>query len=281
MLMEVYGASVVASPSPTTSYGRAVLAVTPDNPGSLGMAISEAVEDAATRDDTKYALGSVLNHVLLHQTVIGQEAILQMEMAGEEPDVVIACAGGGSNFGGLAFPYVGRMLRGEGSYRVIAVEPAAAPSLTRGVYAYDYGDTAHMAPIVKMHTLGSEFIPEPIHAGGLRYHGMSPLVSLLKDLGQIEARAVHQNSTFAAGVQFARTEGILPAPESNHAIRVAVDEALKAKEEGVARVILFNLSGHGHFDLTAYERYLSGALEDFEYPTERVAHALAALPVVG
>ena len=281
MLMEVYGASVVASPSPTTSYGRAVLAVTPDNPGSLGMAISEAVEDAATRDDTKYALGSVLNHVLLHQTVVGQEAILQMEMAGEEPDVVIACVGGGSNFGGLAFPFVGRMLRGEGSYRVIAAEPAAAPSLTRGVYAYDYGDTAHMAPIVKMHTLGSEFIPEPIHAGGLRYHGMSPLVSLLKDLGKIEARAVHQNSTFAAGVQFARTEGILPAPESNHAIRVAIDEALKAKEEGVARVILFNLSGHGHFDLTAYERYLSGALEDFEYPTERVAHALAALPVVG
>ena len=245
------------------------------------MAISEAVEDAATRDDTKYALGSVLNHVLLHQTVVGQEAILQMEMAGEEPDIVIACAGGGSNFGGLAFPFVGRMLRGEASYRVIAVEPAAAPSLTRGVYAYDYGDTAHMAPIVKMHTLGSEFIPEPIHAGGLRYHGMAPMVSMLKDLGQIEARAVHQNSTFAAGVQFARTEGILPAPESNHAIRVAVDEALKAKEEGVARVILFNLSGHGHFDLTAYERYLSGALEDFEYPTERVAHALAALPVVG
>jgi tryptophan synthase beta chain len=203
-----------------------------------------------------------------------------MEMAGEEPDIVIACAGGGSNFGGLAFPFVGRMLRGEASYRVIAAEPAAAPSLTRGVYAYDYGDTAHMAPIVKMHTLGSEFIPEPIHAGGLRYHGMAPMVSLLKDLGQIEARAVHQNSTFAAGVQFARTEGILPAPESNHAIRVAVDEALKAKEEGVARVILFNLSGHGHFDLTAYERYLSGALEDFEYPTERVAHALAALPVV-
>ncbi len=281
MLMETYGASVVASPSLTTSYGRAVLAVTPDNPGSLGMAISEAVEDAATRDDTKYALGSVLNHVLLHQTVIGQEAILQMEMAGEEPDVVIACAGGGSNFGGLAFPFVGRMLRGEATYRVIAAEPAAAPSLTRGVYAYDYGDTAHMAPIVKMHTLGSEFIPEAIHAGGLRYHGMSPLVSLLRDLGTIEARAVHQNATFAAGVQFARTEGILPAPESNHAIRVAVDEALKAKEEGVARVILFNLSGHGHFDLTAYERYLSGALEDFEYPTERVAHALAALPVVG
>ena len=281
MLMETYGASVVPSPSPTTNYGRAVLAVTPYSPGSLGMAISEAVEDAATRDDTKYALGSVLNHVLLHQTVIGQEAILQMEMAGEEPDVVIACVGGGSNFAGLAFPFVGRMLRGEGSYRVIAVEPEATPSLTRGVYAYDFGDTGHMTPLVKMHTLGSEFIPEPIHAGGLRYHGVAPLVSHLKELGQIEARAVHQNPTFAAGVQFARTEGILPAPESNHAIRVAVDEALRAKQEGVARVILFNLSGHGHFDLTAYEQYLSGALEDFEYPSERVAHALAALPVVG
>ena len=281
MLMETYGASVVPSPSPTTNYGRAVLAVTPYSPGSLGMAISEAVEDAATRDDTNYALGSVLNHVLLHQTVIGQEAILQMEMAGEEPDVVIACVGGGSNFAGLAFPFVGRMLRGEGSYRVIAVEPEATPSLTRGVYAYDFGDTGHMTPLVKMHTLGSEFIPEPIHAGGLRYHGVAPLVSHLKELGQIEARAVHQNPTFAAGVQFARAEGILPAPESNHAIRVAVDEALRAKQEGVARVILFNLSGHGHFDLTAYERYLSGALEDFEYPSERVAHALAALPVVG
>jgi tryptophan synthase beta chain len=281
MLMETYGASVVPSPSPTTNYGRAVLAVTPYSPGSLGMAISEAVEDAATRDDTNYALGSVLNHVLLHQTVIGQEAILQMEMAGEEPDVVIGCVGGGSNFAGLAFPFVGRMLRGLGSYRVIAVEPEATPSLTRGVYAYDFGDTGHMTPLVKMHTLGSEFIPEPIHAGGLRYHGVAPLVSHLKELGQIEARAVHQNPTFAAGVQFARTEGILPAPESNHAIRVAVDEALRAKQEGVARVILFNLSGHGHFDLTAYERYLSGALEDFEYPSERVAHALAALPVVG
>jgi tryptophan synthase beta chain len=281
MLMETYGASVVPSPSPTTNYGRAVLAVTPYSPGSLGMAISEAVEDAATRDDTNYALGSVLNHVLLHQTVIGQEAILQMEMAGEEPDVVIACVGGGSNFAGLAFPFVGRMLRGEGSYRVIAVEPEATPSLTRGVYAYDFGDTGHMTPLVKMHTLGSEFIPEPIHAGGLRYHGVAPLVSHLKELGQIEARAVHQNPTFAAGVQFARTEGILPAPESNHAIRVAVDEALRAKQEGVARVILFNLSGHGHFDLTAYEQYVSGALEDFEYPSERVAHALAALPVVG
>ena len=281
ILMETYGAEVVASPSPTTNYGRAVLAATPDSNGSLGMAISEAVEDAATRDDTKYALGSVLNHVMLHQTVIGLEAQEQMAMAGEEPDVIIACAGGGSNFAGLTFPYVGRILRGEGSYRVIAAEPEAAPSLTRGIYAYDYGDTGKMAPIVKMHTLGSEFMPEPIHAGGLRYHGMSPLVSLLKEEGLIEARSVHQRACFEVGVQFARAEGILPAPESTHAIKVAVDEALEAKEAGEARVILFNLSGHGHFDLTSYERHLQGALEDYEYPAEKVAQALAALPSVG
>ena len=281
ILMETYGAEVVASPSPTTSYGRAVLAETPDSPGSLGMAISEAVEDAATRDDTKYALGSVLNHVLLHQTVIGLEAQEQMAMAGEEPDVIIACAGGGSNFAGLTFPFVGRILRGEASYRVIAAEPEAAPSLTRGVYAYDFGDTGHMAPIVKMHTLGSEFMPAPIHAGGLRYHGMAPLVSQLKEEGFIDARGVHQRAAFEVGVQFARTEGILPAPESTHAIKVAVDEALAAKEAGEPRVILFNLSGHGHFDLTSYERYLQGKLEDYEYPTERVAAALADLPKVG
>ncbi len=281
ILMETYGAEVVASPSPTTNYGRTVLAATPDSNGSLGMAISEAVEDAATRDDTKYALGSVLNHVMLHQTVIGLEAQEQMAMAGEEPDVIIACAGGGSNFAGLTFPYVGRILRGEGSYRVIAAEPEAAPSLTRGIYAYDYGDTGKMAPIVKMHTLGSEFMPEPIHAGGLRYHGMSPLVSLLKEEGLIEARSVHQRACFEVGVQFARAEGILPAPESTHAIKVAVDEALAAKEAGEARVILFNLSGHGHFDLTSYERHLQGALEDYEYPAEKVAQALAALPSVG
>ena len=281
ILMETYGAEVVASPSPTTNYGRAVLAATPDSNGSLGMAISEAVEDAATRDDTKYALGSVLNHVLLHQTVIGLEAQEQMAMVGEEPDVIIACAGGGSNFAGLTFPYVGRMLRGEGTYRVIAAEPEAAPSLTRGIYAYDFGDTGKMAPIVKMHTLGSEFMPEPIHAGGLRYHGMSPLVSLLKEQGLIEARSVHQRACFEVGVQFARAEGILPAPESTHAIKVAVDEALEAKAAGERRVILFNLSGHGHFDLTSYERYLQGALEDYEYPAEKVAEALEALPNVG
>jgi tryptophan synthase beta chain len=279
-LMELYGAEVVASPSPTTVYGRQVLADHPDSPGSLGMAISEAVEDAAGRDDTRYSLGSVLNHVLLHQTVIGLEAIEQMEMAGESPDVIIACAGGGSNFGGLAFPFVGKMLRGEASYRVVAVEPAAAPSLTRGVYEYDFGDTARLTPLVKMYTLGHDFIPEPIHAGGLRYHGMSPLVSLLKEQGIIDAVAVHQRSTFEAGVQFARTEGIVPAPESAHAIRVAIDEAIEARQQGTPRVILFGLSGHGHFDLTAYERHLSGLLEDYEYPADRVREALAAVPAM-
>jgi tryptophan synthase beta chain len=280
MLMETYGAEVVASPSTTTSYGRSVLAETPDSPGSLGIAISEAVEDAATREDTKYSLGSVLNHVLLHQTVIGQEAIEQMGMAGESPDVIIGCTGGGSNFGGIAFPFLGRNLREGASHRIIAVEPEAAPSLTRGVYAYDFGDTAKMAPVAKMHTLGHDFIPEPIHAGGLRYHGMSPLVSLLKEHGFIEARSVHQRSSFEAGVQFARAEGILPAPEPTHAIRVAIDEALAARAAGESKVILFNLCGHGHFDLSAYERYLSGKLEDYEYPAERVAAALERLPRV-
>ncbi len=280
ILMETYGAEVVASPSLTTNYGRSVLAQTPDSPGSLGMAISEAVEDAATRDDTKYALGSVLNHVLLHQTVIGQEAMEQMEMAGESPDIIIGCTGGGSNFAGLTFPFLGRNFRGGAKHRVIAVEPEAAPSMTRGVYAYDFGDTAKMAPVAKMFTLGHDFMPEPIHAGGLRYHGMSPLVSLLKENGYIEARAVHQRSTFEAGVMFARAEGILPAPEPTHAIKVAIDEALAAKQAGESKVILFNLCGHGHFDLSAYERYLNGSLEDFEYPLERVQAALARLPQV-
>ncbi len=280
ILMETYGAEVVPSPSTTTNYGRSVLATSPDSPGSLGMAISEAVEDAATRDDTKYSLGSVLNHVLLHQTVIGQEAIEQMGMAGESPDIIIGCTGGGSNFAGLAFPFLGRNFRDGAKHRIIAVEPEAAPSMTRGVYAYDYGDTAKMAPVAKMFTLGHDFIPEPIHAGGLRYHGMSPLVSLLKENGYIEARSVHQRASFAAGVQFARAEGILPAPEPTHAIRAAIDEALVAKEAGEARVILFNLCGHGHFDLAAYERYLDGSLEDYEYPAERVADALESLPKV-
>ena len=275
-LMEVYGAEVVASPSLNTEYGRRVLADTPDNPGSLGIAISEAVEDAGGREDTKYSLGSVLNHVLLHQTVIGQEALEQMAMAGEEPDVIIGCAGGGSNFAGLAFPFVGRMLRGQASYRVVAVEPEAAPSLTMGEYRYDFGDTGEMTPLVKMYTLGHEFVPPPIHAGGLRYHGMAPLVSLIRDRGLIEARAVGQRTTFEAGVQFARAEGILPAPESNHAIRVAIDEAIAARDEGSQRVILFNLSGHGHFDMSAYENFLAGKLEDFEYEPLRKAGVVAA-----
>jgi tryptophan synthase beta chain len=280
ILMETYGAEVVASPSLTTNYGRGVLGDSPDHPGSLGIAITEAVEDAATRDDTKYSLGSVLNHVLLHQTVIGQEALEQMAMAGEEPEVIVGCTGGGSNFAGLVFPFVGRALRGEGRYRVVAAEPEAAPSLTRGQYRYDFGDTGQMTPLVKMHTLGHDFIPEPIHAGGLRYHGMAPLVSLLKERGHIEAVAVRQRATFEAGVRFARAEGILPAPEASHAIKVVVDEAERAKAEGRPTVILFNLSGHGHFDLTAYERHLSGQLEDYEYPEAKVAAAMETVPAV-
>ena len=278
VLMETYGAQVVASPSPDTEYGRKVLGETPAHTGSLGLAISEAIEDTVTHPGTKYSLGSVFDFVLLHQTVIGQETILQLEMAGEEPDVIIGCAGGGSNFAGLAFPWLGRTFRGGRKYRVIAVEPEAAPSLTRGVYAYDFGDTAQMTPLVKMHTLGHDFIPEPIHAGGLRYHGMAPLVSLLKEHGHIEALSVHQRASFESGVQFARAEGILPAPEPTHAINIAIEEALAAKAAGEPRVILFNLCGHGHFDLSAYERYLSGQLEDYEYPAEKVEAALAALP---
>jgi tryptophan synthase beta chain len=280
ILMQMYGADVVASPSDLTAYGRSVLAEMPDTPGSLGIAISEAVEDAATRDDTRYSLGSVLNHVLLHQTVIGQEAMEQMDMAGEQPDILIGCTGGGSNFSGLTFPFIGRKLRGEADYRVIAAEPAAAPSLTRGIYAYDFGDTGKMAPIVKMHTLGHDFVPDPIHAGGLRYHGMAPQVSLLKDQGIIEARAVPQSRTFEAGRIFTRAEGILPAPEPTHAISVVIDEARKATEEGRSPVILFNLCGHGHFDVTSYERYLAGALEDYQLPEERIQHARATVPAI-
>jgi tryptophan synthase beta chain len=282
ILMETYGAQVTPSPSSETEYGRTVLAADPDHTGSLGVAISEGIEDAVTHPGTKYSLGSVFDFVLLHQTVIGQETILQMELAGEEPDIIVGCAGGGSNFAGLAFPWLGRTFRGGRRYQVIAAEPEAAPSLTRGVYRYDYGDTAKMAPIIKMHTLGHDFIPEPIHAGGLRYHGMAPLVSLLKEQGAIEARAVHQRKSFEAGVRFARTEGILPAPEPTHALSVVIDEALRAKEEGTSPVILFNLCGHGHFDLAAYERYLSGTLEDYELPQERIRESLEgldALPV--
>ncbi len=276
-LMEVYGAEIVASPSRDTEYGRKVLEEQPDHTGSLGLAISEAIEDTVTHPGTKYSLGSVFDFVLLHQTVIGLEAMKQMAMAGEEPDVIIGCAGGGSNFAGLTFPFIGRGLRGGPKPRIIAVEPEAAPSLTRGAYRYDFGDTARMTPLVKMHTLGHDFIPEPIHAGGLRYHGMSPIVSLLKEQGLIEAQAIHQRATFEAGVQFARTEGILPAPEPTHAIKVAIDQAIEARDEGRSRVILFNLCGHGHFDLSAYERYLSGKLEDYEYPAAKVEEALKAL----
>jgi tryptophan synthase beta chain len=280
ILMETYGASIVASPSHDTQYGQKVLAETPGHTGSLGVAISEAIEDVMTHPGSKYSLGSVFDFVLLHQTVIGQESIEQMAMAGEEPDVIIGCAGGGSNFAGLTFPWLGQTFRGGKPYKVIAAEPEAAPSLTRGVYAYDFGDTAKTTPLVKMHTLGADFIPEPIHAGGLRYHGMAPLVSHLKELGAIEARSVHQLACFAAGVQFARTEGILPAPEPTHALKVAIDEALDAKEKGEERVILFNLCGHGHFDLSAYEKYLAGTLEDYEYPDEAVKKAQAAMPVI-
>jgi tryptophan synthase beta chain len=277
LMMETYGASVVASPSEDTAAGRAILAEHPNSTGSLGIAISEAVEDTVMREDTHYALGSVLNHVMLHQTVIGIESIKQMEIAGEEPDIIIACAGGGSNFAGISFPWLGRTFRGGRKYRVIAVEPEAAPSMTRGRYAYDYGDTAKMAPMVKMYTLGHDFIPEPIHAGGLRYHGMSPQVSLLKHEGFIEARSVHQRPCFEAGIQFARTEGLIPAPESTHAIRAAIDEALECKKTGEKKVILFNLSGHGYFDMTSYQRYLEGKLEDYEYPAAEVNHALEAV----
>ncbi len=280
-LMEAYGAAVHPSPSDLTHAGRAVLETDPDSPGSLGIAISEAVEVAATHEDTKYSLGSVLNHVLLHQTVIGQEALKQMEMADDSPDVVIGCVGGGSNFAGLAFPFIGRKLRGEQEMRIVAVEPAACPSLTRGKYAYDFGDTACLTPLVKMHTLGHTFIPPGIHAGGLRYHGMAPLVSHLLELGVIEAIAVEQLETFAAGIQFARTEGIIPAPESAHAVAVAIREALRCKEEGRSRAILFNLSGHGHFDMQAYMDYQAGKLQNYAYPEEEIALALAGLPVVG
>lgn len=281
-LMETYGARVVASPSEETEAGRAIIAKHPDSTGSLGIAISEAVEVAAKDPETKYALGSVLNHVLLHQTVIGLEAEKQMAMAGDYPDVIVGCTGGGSNFAGIAFPFLGRKLRGEAEkdFRIVAVEPAACPTLTRGKYAYDFGDTAHLTPLVKMHTLGSEFVPEGIHAGGLRYHGMAPLVSAVVSRGHVDPRAYHQLACFEAGVTFARTEGILPAPEATHAVKGAIDEALRCKEEGRSETILFNLCGHGHFDLQAYMDYHAGLLRDHEYSSEEVAMALAGLPSV-
>jgi tryptophan synthase beta chain len=281
MIMENFGAQVFASPTDRTSYGRSVLEKDPDSPGSLGIAISEAVEVAATSDGVKkYSLGSVLGHVLMHQTVIGIESLQQMEMAGEYPDVVIACAGGGSNFAGFTYPFLHQSFTAGKKVRVIAAEPASCPSLTKGRYAFDYGDTAAMAPIVKMHTLGHTFVPPGIHAGGLRYHGMAPSVSALVEHGFIEARAVQQLATFEAAVQFSKAEGILPAPESAHAIRVAIDEALRCKESGETKVIAFNLSGHGHFDMTAYEQYHQGKLRDHEYPTELVEEAMTHLPKV-
>jgi tryptophan synthase beta chain len=279
-LMETYGARCVASPSNETESGRAILGRDPNHPGSLGIAISEAVEVAVQRDDTKYALGSVLNHVLLHQTVLGLEAMAQLEMANDYPDVIVGCTGGGSNFAGIAFPFLGAQLRGGRKARIVAVEPAACPSLTRGTYAYDFGDTAHLTPLTKMHTLGSTFTPPGFHAGGLRYHGMAPLVSHVKQLGLIEARAYHQTSCFAAGVQFARAEGIVPAPEANHAVRGAIDEAIRCREEGVSRAILFNLCGHGHFDMQAYIDYFAGKLEDRDYDERELAMALSGLPSV-
>ena len=279
-LMETYGARCIASPSNETNAGRAILAQRADHPGSLGIAISEAVEVAATHDDIKYSLGSVLNHVLMHQTIIGQEAMLQLEMAGDDPDIIVGCTGGGSNFAGIAFPFIGAQLRGGKKRRIVAVEPAACPSLTRGKYAYDFGDTAHMTPLVKMHTLGSTFTPPGFHAGGLRYHGMAPLVSHLLELDLIEARAYHQKTVFDAGVQFARAEGIVPAPEANHAVKGAIDEALRCKAEGKSRTILFNLCGHGHFDMSAYQAYFADKLVDQHYDEAELAMALAGLPSV-
>jgi len=280
-MMETYGASIHASPSNLTNAGRSILAKDPENPGSLGIAISEAVEVAATSGGTtKYSLGSVLNHVLLHQTVIGEEALLQMALADDYPEVVIGCAGGGSNMSGLIFPFIGEARKKGLKTRFLAAEPMSCPSMTRGVYAYDFGDTIGMTPLVKMHTLGHDFMPPGIHAGGLRYHGMSPLVSLLHEEGILEAQAYHQISVFEAAVQFARAEGIIPAPEAGHAIRAVINEALEAKEAGQERVILFNLSGHGHFDMAAYEAYFAGKLQDFEYPAEAVAAAQQRMPQV-
>lgn len=281
VMMETYGAKVFASPTDRTSYGRSVLAVDRNSPGSLGIAISEAVEVAASSGGRKkYSLGSVLGHVLMHQSVIGEEALKQMDMANEYPDVVIGCVGGGSNFAGIAYPFLRENLKNGRRTRLLAVEPTAAPSLTKGVYAFDYGDTAKMAPVVKMHSLGHGFVPPSIHAGGLRYHGMAPSISAFFDAGLIEAVAVKQKATFEAAIQFARTEGIVPAPESAHAIRAAIDEALDAKAKGEKRVILFNLSGHGNFDMGAYETYLAGKIEDYEYPAEAVRAAMAELPKV-
>src|SRR5438876_8196274 len=280
-LMQTYGANIHASPTNLTDAGRSILAKDPENLGSLGIAISEAVEVAAkSGGTTKYSLGSVLNHVLMHQTIIGEEALLQLERANDYPDVVVGCVGGGSNMAGLAFPFIGEARRKGLKTRFLAAEPMACPSLTKGIYAYDFGDTIGTTPLVKMHTLGHDFMPPGIHAGGLRYHGMSPLVSLLHAERMIEAQAYYQNSVFDAAVQFARAEGIVPAPEAAHVVRAVLNEALKAKEAGEERVILFNLSGHGHFDMAAYDAYFAGKLQDYEYPSEAVAEAQKRMPVV-
>jgi len=278
-MMETWNGTVVASPSTETNSGRTILEADPDTSGSLGIAISEAVEDAATRDDSKYSLGSVLNHVLMHQTVIGQEAIAQLEKADAYPDMVIGCVGGGSSFGGIAFPFFPDKLAGK-DIQFIAVEPDACPTLTRGLYEYDFGDVAGLTPLIRMFTLGHGFVPNPIHAGGLRYHGMAPLISALCKRGYVEPRSVPQVATFDAAVQFARTEGIIPAPEPSHAIRVAIDEALKCKESGEKKNILFLLCGHGHFDMYSYERYLSGQMVDYSMPEAEIEEAMKEIPTV-
>ena len=279
-MMEVWGAKVHSSPSELTQAGLAILKEDPDSPGSLGIAISEAVESAAQSDDTKYALGSVLNHVLLHQTIIGEEALLQLARIGDAPDIIVGCTGGGSNFGGLSFPFMREKMAGNMNPTIRCVEPAACPSFTKGEYRYDFGDTAGMTPLVKMHTLGHDFIPEAIHAGGLRYHGMSPLLSHIYELGLVEAEAIAQIECFDAGVQFARTEGIVPAPEPTHAIAAAIREANKCAETGESKVILTAMCGHGHFDMAAYDAYFRGELEDFDYPEEKVRAAMERVPVI-
>jgi tryptophan synthase beta chain len=280
LMMEAWGATCVPSPSQETNAGRTILEKDPDTPGSLGIAISEAVEQAAGRDDTKYSLGSVLNHVMLHQSIIGEEAMKQFEMAGDYPDVVIGCAGGGSNFAGFVFPFVRDKIVDGKDVKVTAVEPKACPTLTKGLYKYDFGDTACTTPLLRMHTLGHDFIPAPLHAGGLRYHGMAPLVSHLHELGLIESESHHQKTCFDANLSFARAEGHLMAPETSHAMREVMDEALRCKESGEAKVIAFNASGHGHFDMASYEKYFGGELEDYEYPEEKIREALERLPGV-
>ena len=280
VMMETWGATVVPSPSEDTNFGRQLLAEDPGNLGSLGIAISEAVEDAATHDDSKYCLGSVLNHVLMHQTIVGQEAMLQMEKAGDYPDMVIGCIGGGSNYAGQCFPFMRNKLVEGRDTHFIACEARACPSTTRGIYAYDYGDTAKTAPIAKMHTLGHTFVPAAIHAGGLRYHGMAPLISYFIENGLMEARAYLQNEVFEAALQFARAEGYIGAPETAHCIKATIDEALKCKETGESKAILLAFSGHGHFDLAAYDAYLGGELEDYAYPAEKIQEALKSLPEV-